>query len=177
MTRIEPAKIELIPSFYDCLKFVANEKIYIEMIEPPPLDKVTQFQTSLIEKQGPIFYAVENQKVVGWCDIFPAENPRQNHRGSLGMGLLPDYRGRGLGTQLLLATLKRAQEFGLEKVELHVYTTNEGAIALYRKLGFVQEGLIRRYRKLDGRYFDCLAMGKFLNGEPGQNTSIGRQSR
>ena len=33
---------------------------------------------------------------------------------------------------------------------------------LYRKLRFSQEGLVQRYRKLDGEYFDCLLMGKFL---------------
>jgi ribosomal protein S18 acetylase RimI-like enzyme len=78
------------------------------------------------------------------------------------MGLLPAYRGKGLGGKLLSSVLEHAKKFGLEKVELHVYTTNQPAIALYKKFGFQQEGLIQKYRKLDGKYFDCLAMGKLL---------------
>ncbi len=126
-------------SFHEALAAVANERIYIEMIEPPPLEKVAQFQSDLISKNGPVYYAVDGEKVVGWCDVFPEGNPRQAHRGGLGMGCLPDYRGQGIGSQLLDAVLKHAKKFGFE-----------------------QEGLIKKYRKLDGQYFDCLAMGKFL---------------
>ncbi len=161
-TQIIYAKSELIPSFYEALAAVARERVYIEMIEAPPLEKVTKFQTEHIGKNGPVYYAVDNGKVVGWCDVFPEENPRQKHRGGLGMGLLPEYRGKGLGSKLLAAVLDHAKKFGLEKVELHVYTTNQPAVALYKKFGFEQEGLIKKYRKLDGQYFDCLAMGKFL---------------
>ena len=78
------------------------------------------------------------------------------------MGLLPEYRGQGLGSKLLASVLEHAKKFGLEKVELHVYTSNISAIALYKKFGFEEEGLIKKYRKLDGKYFDSLAMGKFL---------------
>jgi ribosomal protein S18 acetylase RimI-like enzyme len=78
------------------------------------------------------------------------------------MGLLSEFRGQGLGSKLLSAVLARAKTFGLEKVELHVYTSNTPAIALYEKFGFEREGLLRKYRKLDGQHFDCLAMAKFL---------------
>jgi putative acetyltransferase len=60
------------------------------------------------------------------------------------------------------AALEHSKKFGLEKVELQVYTSNLPAIALYKKQGFEQEGIIKNFRKLDGQYFDCLAMGKFL---------------
>lgn len=149
-------------SFHEALSKVARERVYIEMIEAPPLEKVSGFQKDLISKNGPVYYAIHNDRVVGWCDVFPEENPRQSHRGGLGMGLLPEYRGKGIGSKLLKAVMDHAKKFGLEKVELHVYTSNEHAIALYKKFGFEQEGLIKKYRKLDGKYFDCLAMGKFL---------------
>ena len=136
-------------SFHETLGAVAAERIYIEMIEAPSLEKVSGFQSELIAKNGPVYYAIENERVVGWCDVFPSSNPRLNHRGSLGMGLLPDYRGKGIGSKLLSSVLTHAKNFGLEKVELQVYTSNTGAITFYKKLGFEQEGLIRKYRKLD----------------------------
>jgi ribosomal protein S18 acetylase RimI-like enzyme len=145
-------------SFYDALATVAKERIYIEMLEPPRFEDVAAFQKGLIQKNGPIFYAVENEKVVGWADIFPEDNPRLAHRGSLGMGILPGYRNQGLGQKLLAKALERAKVFGLEKVELNVYTSNVNAVKLYRKMGFKEEGLIKKYRKLDSRYFDCLVM-------------------
>lgn len=150
------------PSFHAALADVAKERIYIEMLEPPPLQKVTEYQKSLLSKNGPVYYAIDNGKVVGWCDIFPIENVRMNHRGSLGMGFLKEYRGKGLGKQILEKTIAHAKKFGLEKIELSVYTSNTDAIKLYRKLGFQEEGLIKKYRKLDSQYFDCLIMGLFL---------------
>lgn len=149
-------------SFHQALSKVASERIYIEMIEAPPLEKVSAVQAELIGKNGPVYYAVDGDRVVGWCDVFPYSNPRLSHRGGLGMGLIPEYRGQGLGSKLLLAVVDHSKRFGLEKIELNVYTSNTSAIALYKKFGFEDEGLIRKYRKLDGQYFDCLSMGKFL---------------
>ena len=123
------------PSFHAALAVVAAEKIFLEMIEAPSLEKVASFQRELTQKNGPTFYAISNDQVVGWCDIFPKQNPRQSHRGSLGMGILPAFRGQGIGSKLLEQVLTKAKEFGLEKVELHVYTTNVSAIALYEKFG------------------------------------------
>jgi len=152
-----------IPSYYKALKHVANEKIYIEMIEPPSFGKVKEFQESLIERNGPVFYALSDHNVVGWCDIFPINNPRQSHRGRLGMGLLPEYRGKGIGSKLLKDSIQKAKEFKLEKIELTVYTTNSTAISLYKKFDFIEEGMIKKYRKLDEVYYDCLSMAKFLD--------------
>ncbi len=162
MTKIIYATEKYFSSFHEALSAVAKERIFLEMTEAPPLEKVAGFQLSLITKNGAVYYAINDDKVVGWCDIFPQENPRQNHRGSLGMGILPEFRGQGIGTKLIEKVLSHAKDLGLEKVELHVYTTNTSGIALYKKMGFEQEGLIKKYRKLDGRYYDSLAMGKFL---------------
>lgn len=149
-------------SFHKALSIVARERVYIEMIEAPPLSEVVGFQSRFIAENGPAYYAVDGNRVVGWCDVSRNENPRQSHRGDLGMGLIPEYRGRGWGTKLLTTTLDHGRKIGLEKVELRVYTTNLPAISLYKKHGFDEEGIIKRYQRLDGQYFDCLAMGKFL---------------
>jgi ribosomal protein S18 acetylase RimI-like enzyme len=154
---------KLFRSFYGALGAVAAERVHIEMVEPPPFATVAGYQAALIRRKGPVYYAVDRGMVVGWCDVFPEENPRLAHRGRLGMGLLPEYRGRGIGSRLLRAALAHARRYGLEKVELSVYTSNRAAIGLYRKFGFRREGLIRRYRKVDGRVFDALEMARFFS--------------
>jgi predicted GNAT family acetyltransferase len=54
----------------------------------------------------------------------------------------PDWRGRGLGGALLQTVGERILAEG-ETPFLHTYATNEGAIALYRKLGFeVREQIV-----------------------------------
>lgn len=162
MIDIVYAEPKFFASFHNGLTSVAREKIFIEMIEPPPLEELAKYQRGLIEKNGPVYYAVTDGRAIGWCDIFPFKNPRLAHRGGLGMGVVGEFRGQGVGARLLEKTLAHAKTFGLEKIELSVYTTNSAAIALYKKFGFAEEGLIKNYRKLDDKYFDAVQMAKFL---------------
>ena len=51
---------------------------------------------------------------------------------------------------------------GVEKLELTVRSTNEPALKLYRKFGFVVEGRFRnRILLADGRYIDDIGMAWF----------------
>ena len=74
------------------------------------------------------------------------------------MGLIDGFRGRGLGRQLIEAALKNAWEIGLTRVELSVHADNTRAIALYRKMAFVEEGLMRAAFFADGIYRDAVMM-------------------
>lgn len=55
------------------------------------------------------------------------------------------WRGRGLGELLLASLLQTAHETGAHRVTLEVRVSNDVAQNLYRKYGFHQEGLRRRY--------------------------------
>lgn len=156
------ANEKYIKSFHSTLGKVASEKIYIEMVEAPDYDKTEAFQKKLIEQNNPVYYAISGDQVVGWVDISRPENTRLKHRGFLGMGCLPEFRGQGVGSKLMEKALEHAKAQGFEKIELSVYTTNSNAVNLYKKFGFVEEGLIKKYRKLGDQYFDCINMAKFF---------------
>jgi RimJ/RimL family protein N-acetyltransferase len=50
----------------------------------------------------------------------------------------------------------------LHRLELTVDVDNRRAIALYEKCGFEREGVKRRSRRIEGRYFDELSMSKLI---------------
>lgn len=56
------------------------------------------------------------------------------------------------------ATLAAAKEKGLTRVELTVRETNTNAIALYKKVGFEIEGILRNAIYVDGVYINHVAM-------------------
>ncbi len=58
----------------------------------------------------------------------------------LGMALMPDSRGMGIGTALLEALLRGLQERGAERVSLSVDPRNEAAKKLYQRFGFETVG-------------------------------------
>jgi [ribosomal protein S18]-alanine N-acetyltransferase len=73
------------------------------------------------------------------------------------------WRGRGVGSALLLAAIDWARDHGLHKLCLEVFAHNTAAIALYRKTGFVEEGRrVRQYRRASGELWDSIIMGLAL---------------
>lgn len=146
------------------LDSVAREKQYLEMIQAPSLEEVSEFQRKLIDQKSPVFYALEKGHLVGWLDIVVMKNPRMNHRGTLGMGLQQGHRGKGIGSALMKKALEYSKSIGLEKIELQVYPQNIQAIELYKKFGFQQVGYCKHYRKLEGQYQDSIVMELFLEG-------------
>ncbi|MBY5791280.1 GNAT family N-acetyltransferase [Rhizobium leguminosarum bv. viciae] len=156
--RIEPIAAVHIDSFHRTLDVVAREKKYLSMLEASPLPQTREFVMGMIAKGNPQFVATAEGEVVGWCDISRHFFPSHAHRGRLGMGVLPAYRGRGLGRRLVQTTLKAAQETGFVRVELDVYEDNARAIALYEKVGFAREGIVRRAACIDGRFIDAISM-------------------
>jgi RimJ/RimL family protein N-acetyltransferase len=155
----DPADIE---GAWHCLGVVARERAYIGFLEAPPLEQSRSFWTSLIEKGHPFLVAADGGTVVGWCDVVPVPRPIFAHVGTLGMGLLPDWRGRGLGPRLMTAALEASRACGLERVELAVFADNERAQRLYARMGFVVEGVQSRRAKIDGRYRDEILMARQL---------------
>jgi len=82
----------------------------------------------------------------------------------VGMALAAPARGRGLGGVLLDALVEIARDFGAHKVDLQVWPHNAAALGLYLSRGFVVEGRLRaHYRRADGRVWDAIVMGLFLD--------------
>ena len=163
MIVIEPIQAAHVEGFHRALDSVCRERKYLARYQAPELESTRRFVMDNIRNGEPQYVAVNGQIVVGWCDISLSDKPVFKHCGTLGMGVVAEYRGRGIGTRLLDAVLARAKEIGLDKVELAVYETNETAIHLYEKFGFVREGRKVKGSKVDGLYQDDILMARFLD--------------
>ena len=62
------------------------------------------------------------------------------HRAELGIAILKEYWGLGLGKALMEACIECAKEAGYTQLELNAVAENERALALYKKMGFVEYG-------------------------------------
>ena len=159
---IRPVELRDIEGFSRCTGAVMRERVYMAFVDAFPIDEAAAFVARNMRLGNPQYVADHDGEIVGWCDIRRETIPVYAHCGHLGMGLLPDYRGRGIGERLIRATIDAARSAGFERIELSVYGRNERAAALYRKVGFVHEGTRVRGKKLDGEYDDVHMMGLIL---------------
>jgi len=153
-----PIAADHIGSFHRALDVVARERQYLTLLEAPPLEQTRDFVLESLKKGDPRFVAVAAGEVVGWCDIGRHPFAAHAHRGSLGMGLVPEFRGRGLGFRLITAALHETWASHFTRVELSVHADNARALALYAKVGFAREGIARDAACIDGRYRDAITM-------------------
>ena len=155
---IVPGNEALLPSFRECLDVVAREKRFLALVEAPPLEAVRNFHMGNWANGGVQFFALDGERVVGWADVIPYGMPTIRHRANLGIGVLPEHRGRGLGRQLLEATIREALLKRIFRIELEVRMDNANAIRLYEKCGFEHECVKRGAMKFDDRFYDCAVM-------------------
>ena len=88
---------------------------------------------------------------------------KYRHRAMMGISLLKEYWGCGLGSFLMQIAVEQAATNGFEQLELGVFEDNARAIALYEKFGFEKYGVSPRAFKLkDGTYRDEIIMVRML---------------
>ncbi len=105
-------------------------------------------------------FAIETKEGVhiGVCGLHGCN--AENRRAELGIMIgEKEYWGRGFGTDIMLTLLRFAfAQMNLNKVTLGVFEFNERGLAMYTKLGFVEEGRFREDLFQDGRYWDLVRM-------------------
>lgn len=154
--------MEYADSFRDALDSVARERTWLALTEAAPYEKIREFVKELIDENDIQVYAVLGDKVIGWCDVIRRQREHFAHTASLGMGIIKPHRGKGIGSMMMEEVIKQSRAAGLEKISLEVYSHNTGAVALYRKFGFIEEGLKIREVKINGIYYNEYVMGLLL---------------
>lgn len=107
-------------------------------------------------------------EVVGNAGLHPAGQAlRRRHAMSMGIAVWSEAQGQGVGAALMQALCDWADNWGqVLRLELSVFADNARAIALYRRFGFVQEGLHKAYALRDGQYVDTLSMARLHPAPP-----------
>ncbi len=121
----------------------------------PPVDLAERTELHARSSEGSIV-AEAGGRIVGMIRV------EANRHGFGEVGMLVDrsWRGRGVGSALLGAAIEWSRTRGLHKLCLDVFATNDAAIGLYRKCGFVEEGRrAKQYRRSNGELWDAILMG------------------
>ena len=105
-------------------------------------EQEAQFLNEKTESSNEIeILAIIDGKVVGTAGIEAiGRKYKVKHRAEMGISILKEYWGLGLGKALSEACIHCAKEAGYTQLELNVVAENEVAISLYKSLGFTEFG-------------------------------------
>ena len=106
---------------------------YIEPYDEEVLSKPKRY---IINKGGHIFFAIENNTVLGTVALMPLKEP--NVFELTKMAVSPNQRGKKIGQQLMQHCIDFAKSQGFPKLILYSNTKLENAIYIYRKYGFIE---------------------------------------
>jgi len=103
-------------------------------------------------------------RLAGYIRLKPVTPLRENTHvlGIVGLAVAPGDRRRGVASALLAAAEQHARARGARKLSLRVLGTNETAMRLYERHGFLLEGTLRDEFRIDGRFVDDVLMAKHL---------------
>ncbi|MCM5551936.1 GNAT family N-acetyltransferase [Pleomorphomonas sp. NRK KF1] len=145
---------------------VARERRYLRFVDAPPMDGTIEFLRESLGAGNPHLAVVVDGKLVGWCDVCRSSFEIESHVGRLGIGLLPAWRGKGLGKALLDTAIAAAERSDFSRIELTVFSDNLRAIALYEASGFICEGTMRAAARFGDEYRDVIQMARLGSALP-----------
>lgn len=128
--------------------------------------KETLFFEGLIETSHPecfVFGAFLNNTLIGICAFYKFNDERYQHRGEiLQMYVQAKYQNHNIGFNLLKASVHKAfKTTSVEQIELEVITSIKAANQIYEKAGFQEYGLLEKFIKKDGLYYNKRSMVLF----------------
>lgn len=164
---IRAAKPEDAVLLLDCIKTYIPQSDYIPKYEHEITLTLAQekewIQSFLNQDNSLLLVAEYENRIIGNIDLTGSKRIMMQHTAVVGMGMLQNWRNTGLGTALMSEAITWAKANPvLELLYLQVYTENKLGIALYKKMGFVENGIIQNYFKHEDKYFDNLTMSLYV---------------
>ena len=166
MVKIRPAEISDAQALITLMKSQEGEANLITEIGEFgfTLEQEIEWIERFAKAPNSVFLLAEvDGQIVGTCGCHGGSRKADGHVARLGIAVHRDYRGQGIGSQLMQAALDWAQSTLVRRVELSVFARNQDAIRLYERFGFTIEGQHKNSICKRGEYIDTLTMARVLD--------------
>lgn len=100
-----------------------------------------KYFTQLIKDQEKLcLIAEDDQKAIGYLAAGPKEASylMSKYIEVENMGVIPEYRSHGVGSQLIQKCIELAKNKGYQKIYVSAYFTNTEGVKFYKKNGFLE---------------------------------------
>jgi ribosomal protein S18 acetylase RimI-like enzyme len=105
------------------------------------------------------FYVFDGDRLIANGQIKKRQR-RLSHIGDFGITVAKEYRQDGVGSQLMSMLLEEAKSIGVKIVTLEVFSNNERACYVYKKMGFTEFGILPKSVVHRGETINLIQMYK-----------------
>ncbi len=127
----------------------------------PELQK-KQFERFEKQDNSTVLVAEDKDKLIGYIIAVGGTVKRTQHTAELVIGILSEYRGKGIGSKLFNNITNWAEKHNLSRLELTVVKDNLAGVKLYKKHGFEIEGTKKKSLIINDIAYDEYYMAKLL---------------
>lgn len=164
--RIRKAREADAPRLRRAFQDIARESRWL-LTEPGEVPRTDAVERAFIRKhlRSPnslLLVAEVDKEIVGVSGLMGSPLRRARHVAGVGISLRAAWTGKGIGTEMLSGMIAWARRHGLRRLHLSVIVENDVAIHLYRRMGFVEEGVARKNIRIGRRFYDTIEMAKLL---------------
>ena len=132
---------------------------YLDVVWPEPVVGTREWWDRS-RSHGIAVFAIETLpgEFIGACDLGPRDD--RTRSALLGIWIGKPFWDQGFGTDAVRTVARFGfQEMNLQRIRLLVQESNPRAKAAYEKVGFKEEGRLRRAAFIGGRHVDLIEMG------------------
>lgn len=173
MTEVEFTIREAIPGdaveILRTLKTIGSETPFLVMdekgLEMTPVEMSENLANLYESPNNLLMVALADEQVIGTASVKASSKKRMEHIGEIGISILKDYWGFGLGSLMMEELIEWAKESGvIRRLELTVQQRNQRAVHVYEKIGFKTETIMARGAKTDdGEFLDVHLMSRMID--------------
>ena len=113
-------------------------------------------------EQSIMVLACLGTQIIAFASLAGKNNSREAHLAELGITVLEEYQGMGIGSILMEMLIEFAQTTTLQRITLEVALPNDPAIHLYEKFGFEHVALLKERLRVKNEFVDTLIMDFIL---------------
>ncbi|MCR8969756.1 GNAT family N-acetyltransferase [Facklamia sp. 7083-14-GEN3] len=116
----------------------------------------------LLAKKSLLLIIEVDGQVIGIGNLANLSNHKQDHIAELGVSIVKDYWGYGIGKMIVQELIDFAKKVDLKILTLEVVTENQRAVRLYKSFGFDIKGTLSQRLRHGHFYYDVYTMEKIL---------------
>ncbi|MFH0734312.1 MAG: GNAT family N-acetyltransferase [bacterium] len=152
-----------IKAFYELVNYLDLETEFRAFEPGERKQNYLMFESEMREriKSNYIIYICEyDEQQIGYIEGAIGQYNRNKHLIHFNIALKLGYTGLKIGEKLIIALEDESKKEGISRIELTVFTYNDKAVKLYKKLGYLIEGIKFNSFKINNNCIDEFLMSK-----------------